>query len=104
MNYLKGKHNLNDTVELANYINSCISELNKIEDDILREITLKKLANEAKIDEELLRSKLVKLEKPKTEVKKRKVLNYDKYEIAQRNLIFYMLHSTEVIKKLFFMQ
>ena len=99
MNYLKGKHNLNDTVELANYINSCISELNKIEDDILREITLKKLANEAKIDEELLRSKLVKLEKPKTEVKKRKVLNYDKYEKAQRNLIFYMLHSTEVIKK-----
>ena len=28
MNYLKGKHNLNDTVELANYINECIKELN----------------------------------------------------------------------------
>lgn len=99
MSYLKGKHNLNDTVELANYINSCISELNKIDDDILREITLKKLANEAGIEEDLLRSKLVKVTKPKKEEKKRPVLNYDKYEIAQRNLIFYMLHSTDVIKK-----
>lgn len=99
MNYLKGKHNLNDTVELANYINECIKELNQIDDDILKEITLKKLANEAGINEELLRSKLVTKKEVKKEIPKKEVTNYNKYEIAQRNLIFYMLNSTDVIKK-----
>jgi len=99
MQHLKGTNNLEDSVELANYINECLKELNKIDDDILREITIKKLANESKIDEQLLRSKLnrkveVKVTKPIREVKK-----YGKYEIAERNLIFYMLKTPIVIKK-----
>ena len=99
MNFLKNNRNLDDSVELANYINDCIKELNKIDDDILREITLKKLANEANINEDLLRSKLVKVKSIKKEIPKKSINHYDKYEIAQRNLIFYMLNSTDVIKK-----
>ena len=99
MNFLKNNRNLDDSVELANYINECIKELNKIDDDILREITLKKLANEANINEDLLRSKLVKVKSVKKEIPKKSINHYDKYEIAQRNLIFYMLNSTDVIKK-----
>lgn len=99
MNYLKGKHNLDDSVELANYINDCIKELNKIDDEILKEITLKKLANEANIDEDLIRKKIVKSLPKKSIIPKKEKANYNKYEIAQRNLIFYMLHSSDVIKK-----
>ena len=101
MQHMRLNNNLNDPNELANYVNECIRELNKIDDDILREITLKKLVNESGISEELLRSKLEKKEinpvskaKPVREVKK-----YDKYEKAERNLIYYMLHSNSIIKK-----
>ncbi len=98
MQYLKSKKNLNDSVELAKYINECIDELNQIDDDILREITIKKIVAETSISENLLRSKLIKKEKVEKIVKK-VTPSYGKYEIAQRNLIFYMIVSTEVIKK-----
>ena len=102
MNYLKNNKNLDDSVDLADYINECLKDLEKIDDDILREITLKKLSETSSLDIELLRSKLTKKEisknisKPvKSPVKK----YYDKCEIAERNLIYRMLNSTEVIKK-----
>ncbi len=99
MQHLKSKINLNDSVELAKYVNECLKELNAINDDILREITLKKLVNESGIDESLLRSKLENKKIIKKETVVKEVKHYDKYEKAQRNLIFYMLNSIMVIKK-----
>ena len=98
MQHFRLQHNLNDPVEQAKYINECLKELNKIEDDILRELTIKKLVNESGIDEELLRSKLVKKEvKPKQII--REEVRYNKYEKEERNLLFYMLNSNSAIKK-----
>ena len=98
MQHMRFNRNLNDPVELAKYINECLGELNRIDDDILRELTLKKLVNESGIDENLLRSKLVK-----KEVKKEKVVRveprYNKYEKEERNLLYYMLNSVSAIKK-----
>ena len=99
MQYLKGKNNLNDSVELAKYINECIAELNKIDDDILREITIKKLVAESGLDEDLLRSKLVKKTVKKPEKVVREIKKYDKYEKAERCLVYYMLNSIKVIQK-----
>ncbi len=99
MQHMRASNNLNDPVELAKYVNECLKELNKIDDDILREITLKKLVNESGIDEDLLRSKLVKKSdsSPKKIVREEK--KYNKYEKEERNLIFYMLNSSTAIKK-----
>ena len=98
MQHMRFNRNLNDPVELAKYINECLGELNRIDDDILRELTLKKLVNESGIDENLLRSKLVK-----KEVKKEKFVRveprYNKYEKEERNLLYYMLNSVSAIKK-----
>ena len=98
MQHMRFNRNLNDPVELAKYINECLGELNRIDDDILRELTLKKLVNESGIDENLLRSKLVK-----KEVKKEKLVRveprYNKYEKEERNLLYYMLNSVSAIKK-----
>ncbi len=98
MQHMRATNNLDDPTELAKYINECLKELNRIDDDILREVTLKKLVNESGIDEDLLRSKLVKKEeKPKRVL--REEPHYDKYEKEERNLIFYMLNSVMAIKK-----
>ena len=96
LSYLKNGKNLNNSEDKAAYINQMIEEINKIDDDILKEVTIKKIAEETKIDEKLLKNHLVK--KPKIIKKERPKLNLTKYEKAEKNLIYYMFKSPEVIK------
>ena len=99
LSYLKNKKDLSNSEDLAKYVNNIISELNKIDDDILREITLKKVSEESNLDIEFLESKLKPQEKEKIkEVKPVKVTKESKYEKAEKYLIFYMLKNKDVIK------
>ncbi len=95
---LKKEYNLKNTKELATYINTMINEINKIDDDILREVSIKKLSKEADIDIELLKSKLTKKEPIKIEVKKVANTKLNKYQKSERNLIYYMLIDKAVIR------
>ena len=96
--YLKKGKNFNNNIEKANYINSVIEELNKIDDDILKELTLQKISNESGIDIDLLKSKIKPVEKNIQNVEKKEKKKYTKYEKAQMYLIYYMLKSPSVIK------
>lgn len=68
---LKENKNLNNSSELATYINEIINELNKIDDDILKEITLKKISDETGLELDLLKSK-IKKKKKKISLKKQR--------------------------------
>lgn len=96
LNFYKGSFDINQTEGLAHYVNQMIEELNKIDDEVLREITIKKLSKEASLEEDFIRSKLIKKE-IKKETKKQ-IIKTSKYEEAQLGLLFYMLKSGEVIK------
>lgn len=96
LDYLKQGKNLESAEDTAEYINQIISEINKIDDDILKEVTIKKIVNETKIDENIIRSHLVS--KPKKIHKKEIKQNINKYEMAERYLIFHMLNSEDVIR------
>ncbi len=100
LNYLKKNRNLNNTIDTSNYVNDVILELNKIDDDILREITINKISKEAGLDADFLKSKLTKADIKESEVPKdinvSKILS--KYEKAENYLIYYMLKSPEVIE------
>lgn len=95
--YLKKGKDFNKPIEKADYINNVINELNKIDDDILKELTIKKISEESGLDIDLLKSKMKSKkdvnDKPKIQEKK-----HDKYEKAQMYLIYYMLRSVSVIK------
>lgn len=103
LNYLKKNLNFDNENDVAKYTNIVIEEINKIEDDILRELTIKKLSKETGLDESIIREKvkvpdkslerkIIKKEKPKENIKT------DKYQKAEKSLIYYMLLSKEVIK------
>ncbi len=94
---LKKEYNLNSREDLANYINKMIDEINSINDDILKEITIKKLSEETNLDIDIIRSKINKNDEIQVEVKPKKI-KMDKYEKSERNLIYYMLISKDVIK------
>ena len=95
---LKGEYNLKNTKELATYISRMIDEINKIDDDILREVSRTKLSKETEIDIEVLKSKLIKKEPIKIEIKKVNNTKFNKYQKSERNLLYYMLIDKDVIK------
>ena len=98
MNYLRKNKDLNSSLDMSEYINSIIKELNEIDDDILREITLKKISNESNLDIELLRSKLNKIEKKIVIPKRIETPKTNMYIKAEQYLLYYMLNNIEVIK------
>lgn len=102
LSYLKQDKNLNDNIEVSNYINQMIEEISKIDDDILKELTLNKLSQEYKIDISILKDKLQQLttiSKENIQIKKvNKINKKNKYIKAEENLIYYMLDNEEVVK------
>lgn len=94
---LKNEYNLNNTLELSNYINKMIIEINSIDDDILREVSIKKLSDETGIGEQIIRSKIAKKEET-VEIPKPKLSKLNKYEKSERDLVYYMLIDKNVIK------
>ena len=96
LDYLKQDKDLKSPEDTAKYINQVIKELNKIDDEILKEVTIKKITNETNIDEYILRKHLDK--KPKKIIKEEPKQKTTKYEQAEKKLVYYMLNSEEVIK------
>ena len=82
-----------------------MAELSTIDDEILRELTLKKISEESKLDLEFLRRQLQEEEKRIEPVDKKEEVRVTlkpevkqtKYEKAQLYLVYYMLKSKEVI-------
>ena len=100
---LKKNKNFNNLEDISNYIDNSIRELTKVNDEILVELTLKKLSIEYNIDYELLKKKYETYNN-KDDKKEIKVVKINKkgltvYEKAERSLIYYMLKSDEVVKQ-----
>lgn len=101
LNYLKNKKDLNSSSDMSLYVNEILNELNEIDDDIEREITLKKLSNESNLDIDFLRNKLDKKEEKivKPIEKKPKIIkNSNMYIRAEQYLLYYMLNNDNVVK------
>ncbi len=92
LSYLKNNKDLNNSVDAANYVNSVIEALKKIEDKTLVEISLKKLSEESKLDIDFLRERFKAIEEVKEikTVKEKKEINM--YDKAQMWLIYYMFN------------
>ena len=103
MNYLKNNKDLNNSVDLANYINDVLKELGSSNDEILKEITLKKLSEDYGLSISVLKEKLADIKPdvqmtppPKKEVIKE--IKRDAYTISSDNILYYMMNGEEYIK------
>ncbi len=100
--HYKENINLESSIEKADYVKNILKELIKINDPILREVTIQKLSVDSNLSLDFLHKQLENIE-PHTEsivtesnIDITKI--YDKYDQAQRALIYYMLKNKEVIK------
>lgn len=96
IDYYKKDINLSDSNDLAKYVSTIVTELSKIDDDILKEVTIHKISEESGLEIEFLKSKLNNEEVK--EIKRIEIPKTDKYELAEKYLIYYMLKSVDVIK------
>ena len=100
----KNSININNTEELATYINKIIIDVSNMKDPILREVTLNKISNEYSISIDILKNKLDSLNKEEkiakeifvSEKKVNKKLSG--IDIAIRKILFYMLNDIKYIK------
>ena len=101
LKHYKKTLNLDNSEDLSKYINLALSTINNIDDDILVEVSLNKLASESGLEKEFLKSKLTKKDKVNEVIKPKPVQtkSMSKYEIAERNLVYYMLNDANVVQK-----
>lgn len=103
LNYLKENKNLNNNDDYSTYIHQVINELTKVSDPILIELTLSKLSHESNVSIEILRNELENTrildDKIVSNIAiKKNVDKITKYEIAEKNLLFYMINYRDVVK------
>ncbi len=103
LNYFKQNKNLNNTEDLVKYIKAVLESIKDINDDITKQVTLRKLSEEYKLPVEVLEKELSDIAKPaekenKTEevVERKKTKN--KYEQAANNILYYMMNDGSYIK------
>ena len=97
--YVNKEHtDFNDYKQISNYINSVAKELEKIDDKVVYELTIKNLSKETGVDIDTINSLLKNIPKKKPElITKPLRVKKSKYEMAEEYLIYYMLRSKEAI-------
>ena len=96
--YNKKGIDMGDSSSKAIYAKKMINEIDSINDPVLKEITINKLAKETDLSTDFIKSQLknaIKIEKK--DIVPKKDLNLLKYEKAEMNLIYYMLRCSDVI-------
>lgn len=100
VNYYKNNTNFDNSEEVSDYIKNVLSELKYENDKVIIEIILKRLSDDTNVSvvtlNNMLKNEIITEVKPIEE--KKKVLVLNKYDKAERRLIFYMLRYPEVIK------
>ncbi len=96
---LKEEMNLSTNDGMAKYINMMIKEINAIDDDILKEVTISRLVKETGVDKEVILKSIKTSEipimiKPKTIPRKNR-----RYNESVLGLLYFMLHDEEAIKE-----
>lgn len=100
----KSNKNLSDVVDISKYINESIQDMLTIDDQILVDLTLKKLSDEYKIEYDVLKEQYLKLLNKKVknlnstqDVKQKEIRKYSQITLASRHLLYYMLRDDKVI-------
>ena len=87
----------NDSKEVSNYINVMIKEFEKIDDDRVREIEIKKLSESTNVSYDLIKSKLKDSEKKVIITHKPKNIKINKYEKASKYILYRMINDNNMI-------
>ncbi len=99
LNYLKKDKDLTSSLDTAKYVHEVLEELDKMDDDILKEITIQKVSDEVGLDKDILKDRLKAISRDKPlEIVKEKTKS-SKYEKAEQYLLYYLINNEKVMKQ-----
>jgi len=101
LNYLKKNKDLTNTTDLVNYVKDIIDNVALINDDLTKEITLKKISAEYNIAYDLLKQELAKKSKVKNidlKINNTK-MKPNKYNELAENILYYMMNDGKYIER-----
>ena len=98
MGILKNNIDFTNSKDVSKYINEAIKEIEKIDDDVIRNLEIKKLSNYTNVDYSLIASKLNLKEKGINIKQNVKNINVSKYEKASNYIIYRMINDNSIIQ------
>lgn len=103
LKHFKKNRDLSKTEDLVGYIKEIIQNIKDIPDDLTKRLTLSKMSEEYEVPLELLENELEKVsgteKKQETLQKRLEKKGLSKYDIACRNIIYFMMNKGEYILK-----
>lgn len=96
---IKEDYDFNNAEDVSKFITEITKTLSDIEDDIVRNIEIKKISKITDVDEELIKSKIkIKEKQVKVEVKKEIIKKENKYSKASKMILYNMIRHNNIIQ------
>ena len=97
LNSLKENIDFSNSEEVSKYINLMIPELEKIDDEIVRELEINKISKVTNIDKNTIKSMIKTAVNKKLDIKPKKNIKQTKYDKASRYIIYRMIKDPNII-------
>ena len=97
LNSLKENIDFSNSKEVSKYINLMIPELEKIDDEIVRELEINKISKVTNIDKNTIKSMIKTAVNKKLDIKPKKNIKQTKYDKASRYIIYRMIKDPNII-------
>ena len=97
---LKNNYNFNNPEDISKFISSITDKLSNIEDDVIRDLEIKKISKLTDVDVDIIKSK-IKVKEVKVEVKPSTKFKENKYDKASKLILFNMIRHNNIIQYYF---
>lgn len=99
---LKNNYNFNNPEDVSKFITSISDKLSNIEDDVIRDLEIKKISKLTNVDSDIIKSKIkTKTKEIKVEVKPSIKFKENKYDKASKLILFNMIRHNNIIQYYF---
>jgi len=104
LKYYKKNKDLNKTTDLVKYIKEIINSIKDIDDDLTKELTIKKMSEEYGVPIDSLKNELAKVSNSRESIpnepqKKLAKTTISKYDIAAENILYFMMSDGKYIER-----
>jgi hypothetical protein len=93
--------NMDNPEDVSKFVNSIVNELSKIKDDIVFDLELKKIIKLTGVSEDLIRSKIKRVDNKNKHViiikEEKKTMKESKYDKASKIILYNMIHNNDLI-------
>lgn len=97
INAYKNKIDFTNSKDVSEYIKLVLPEIEKIDDDIIRDIEINKLSKLTNVDKDFLLSKIKQNDNKELKINKKKEVKLSKYDKASKYIIYRMLKDPNMI-------